>query len=70
MALYRDGPGKERVDEITKLQKETFRSVALPLYVIVTPDGKEITREKGLLVKDNFLEWIRKAQTLKPVTKN
>ena len=31
-----------------KLQREKFGTVAIPLYVIVSPDGKELARLEGL----------------------
>jgi thiol:disulfide interchange protein len=31
-----------------ELQRQEFGTVALPLYVVVTPDGKEVARLEGL----------------------
>jgi hypothetical protein len=61
--LYTDkGPHK---DENKKLQDERFNSVALPLYLVLSPDGKELARlelNTGLATKETFIDFLRKGQ--------
>ena len=58
--LYTDRqtPEDERHGQI---QEMNFGTVALPLYVVVTPDGKELSKFPGLTRDKN--EFIRFLQT-------
>ena len=56
--LYTDrGPDP---DENNRLLKERFASVALPLYVTLSPDGRELSRLSGLASRDEFLKFLNK----------
>ena len=55
--LYTDGtPWKA---ENNKFLKERFKTSALPLYVTLSPDGKERSRLVGTASKDEFLKFLR-----------
>ena len=55
--LYTDkGPHQ---DTVRKLQQERFGSVALPLYVVLSPDGTELGRLTGTLSLDQFLTFLK-----------
>ena len=45
--LHTDG-NEEKHHFNAKLQQEKFKTVALPLYVVVSPDEKELARLEGL----------------------
>ena len=45
--LYTDGRG-EKYKRNRDLQEANFGTVALPLYAIMTPEGKEITHFPGM----------------------
>jgi hypothetical protein len=55
--LYTDLNPENRV-----IQNERFGSVALPLYVILGPDGKERVRLAGQIGMVEFLEFLKKGQ--------
>jgi hypothetical protein len=59
--LYTDrGPAPK---ENAKVQVERYGTAALPLYVVVGADGKELARlelETGLATKETFLGFLRK----------
>jgi hypothetical protein len=44
-----------------KLQLEKFNSVALPLYVILSPDGKVISTETYTRDEERFVSFLKKA---------
>lgn len=44
-----------------KLQQEKFGSIALPLYVLLTPDGKEIAQSVYTTDEQEFLDFLDKA---------
>lgn len=58
--LYTDGPGP-RPEAHAKLQEQRFGSVALPLYVLLTPDGAEIARVNQKVDEEEFVAFLRKA---------
>jgi thiol:disulfide interchange protein len=56
--LYTDD--KKTGSKNTRIQLERYNSTALPLYVILTPDGKEVSRlNKALFDVDQFAEFLR-----------
>jgi thiol:disulfide interchange protein len=59
--LFTDGLGA-RYDRNKKLQEEQFGTVALPLYVVVTPDGRKLGEFAGLTRNpQEFVDFLRKA---------
>jgi thioredoxin-related protein len=58
--LYTDGTdAKSQIQ--SKLQVEKFGTPALPLYVILSPEGKEIARFEGYDPNpDNFLQFLQR----------
>ena len=59
--LYTDG--QKEIHKINKkLEKERFGTVALPYYVILSPDDKELATFPGMDTnKDNFIEFLKEA---------
>lgn len=58
--LYTDGAG-ELFERQQKMQQEKFRTVALPLYAIVRPDGLAVATFPGLTRNSNeFLAFLQK----------
>jgi hypothetical protein len=55
--LYTDRDRKED-RENRRLQEERFKSAALPLYVILGPDGQERSRLASLTSKEKFLLFL------------
>jgi hypothetical protein len=61
--LFTDGQGP-KYDRNKKLQAEQFGTVALPLYVVVTPDGRKLGEFAGLTRNPReFVDFLRKAGT-------
>jgi thiol:disulfide interchange protein len=58
--LYTDGTGAN-VEANTKIQEERFKTVALPLYVILSPEGAEIARINQKVGEETFVAFLRKA---------
>jgi thiol:disulfide interchange protein len=56
--LYTDRR-REGDKENARLMKERFGSVALPLYLVLGPDGKERSRLTGLASTGKFLEFLK-----------
>jgi hypothetical protein len=57
-----DGAAKE---ENARLMRERFGSVALPLYLVLSPEGKELARlelETGLASRAEFIAFLRQGQ--------
>lgn len=55
--------------ENAKLQDERFGTVALPLYVILSPDDKELARlalDTGLVGREDFIAFLRKGLAARP----
>jgi hypothetical protein len=42
------------------LQRERFKSPALPLYITVGPDDRERSRIEGVVSKETFLDFLKK----------
>jgi thiol:disulfide interchange protein DsbD len=58
--LYTDGTDAKSIVQ-SKLQVEKFGTPALPLYVILSPEGKEIARFEGYDPNpDNFLQFLQR----------
>lgn len=58
--LYTDGEGEVYEDQMD-YQKETFGTIALPLYAILDGDGETIDTFLGLTRdRDEFLEFLKK----------
>ena len=55
--LYTDDP--DVGDAHTKLQLERFGSNDLPLYVILTPEGKEVARSVTEFDADKFAVFLK-----------
>ena len=57
--LYTDG--QKEIHKINKkLEKERFGTVALPYYVILSPDDKELATFPGMDTnKDNFIKFLK-----------
>ena len=45
------------------IQNKRFKSIALPLYVVVGPDGRERSRLAGRITAEQFLEFLGKGRT-------
>jgi thiol:disulfide interchange protein len=45
-----------------QVQNKRFKSVALPLYVVLGPDGQERARLAGRISLDQFLDFLRKGR--------
>ena len=61
--LYTDRKGsdhKQKDAENSRLQEERFATAALPLYVILGPDGQERARLLGKTSVPEFLEFLKK----------
>ena len=59
LQLYTDGEGKQYEDN-QKYQKDQFGTVALPLYAILSPEGKKIATFPGMTRKpEEFLRFLR-----------
>lgn len=60
--LYTDGEGQP-YEGFQKMQEEKFKTVALPLYAIVTPEGNTIATFPGLTRDaDEFVRFLKSAQ--------
>jgi thiol:disulfide interchange protein len=59
--LYNDKGSDEAQQRVRDLQKK-FGSVALPLYLVLTPEGKEISRLTGTIRESQFLAFLEKAK--------
>ena len=58
VSLYTDDP--KTGEKNTRIQEEKYNSTALPLYVILSPDGREVARlNKALFNADKFAEFLR-----------
>jgi thiol:disulfide interchange protein len=53
--LYTDKDPRNR-----DIQDQRFGTVALPLYVILGPDGRERVRLAGRITESQFLEFLKK----------
>ncbi len=58
--LYTDG-SREDAARNARLQEDRFRTVALPLYVILDGDGREIARVDRAVTEDAFVAFLDKA---------
>lgn len=60
--LYTDGDG-EIYEQQQQYQETNFKTVALPFYAILEPDGKTVSTFPGLTRnKDEFVDFLKKAQ--------
>jgi thioredoxin-related protein len=55
--LYTDRDSEEDIQNNKDL-KNVFKTVALPLYVVVDQDGKELSRLEGTASEAEFLEFL------------
>jgi thiol:disulfide interchange protein DsbD len=63
--LYTDGEG-EPYESFQKMQGERFKTVALPLYAIVTPDGNTLATFPGLTRDESqFVKFLQAGQGIK-----
>ena len=59
--LYVDGPGEDKKAN-ARLQVEKFGQSTQPLYVVLTPDGREVAQLGGFTrSKAEFLGWLKQA---------
>ncbi len=61
--LYTDrkaGAHKEKDAENARIQEERFATAALPLYVVLGPDGQERVRLLGKSNVPDFVEFLKK----------
>lgn len=58
--LDTDGAGPY-VERNQKLQEQRFGTVALPLYVLLAPDGAELGRVNRKVSEDEFVAFLQKA---------
>jgi len=66
LQLFTDGEGPQ-YEENQRYQKEEFGTVALPLYVILSPRGEKIASFPGMTRKpEEFLGFLRKASAGSP----
>jgi thiol:disulfide interchange protein DsbD len=60
--LYTDGEGA-RYEQQQAFQEKNFRTVALPFYAILEPDGKTVSTFPGLTRNvPQFIDFLQKAQ--------
>jgi thiol:disulfide interchange protein len=60
--LFTDGEG-EPYESFQKMQEERFKTVALPLYAVVTPDGNTLATFPGLTRdEDEFVRFLKAGQ--------
>lgn len=60
VAVKLDTDTGPRAKEYQRLQVERFQQPARPLYVILTPDGREeLARAGGGQTAESFLEFLR-----------
>lgn len=59
--LYTDEGSDEAKEKVRALQKK-FDSVALPLYIVLSPDGKEAGRLTGTISETQFLAFLQKSK--------
>jgi hypothetical protein len=52
--------------ENSRLLKERFATAALPLYVTLSPDGKELSRLEGIASVEEFVAFLRKGLEAPP----
>lgn len=45
-----------------QVMDKRFKEIALPLYVVVGPDGKERSRLAGQITLQEFLDFLKKGQ--------
>ena len=45
-----------------EVQNKRFKSVSLPLYIVLGPDGTERSRLAGRITLDQFLEFLKKGR--------
>jgi thioredoxin-related protein len=57
--LYTDRDSEEDIQNNKDL-KNVFKTVALPLYVVVDKDGKELSRLEGTSSEAEFLEFLER----------
>jgi len=58
--LYTDKLGGGANDKNREIQDQRFKSTALPLYVVIGPDGRERGRLTGIINNDEFLAFLAK----------
>jgi hypothetical protein len=56
----KDPVHKQKDEENARVQENRFADVALPLYVIVGPDGQERTRLRGKTSVKEFTQFLKK----------
>jgi hypothetical protein len=56
----KDPVHKQKDEENGRLQEERFATAALPLYVVLGPDGKERARLLGKTSVSEFVEFLKK----------
>ena len=59
--LYTDGADPS-VEANQLLQEQRFKTVALPLYVILDADGREIARVNQKVGEEEFTAFLKKAR--------
>jgi thiol:disulfide interchange protein DsbD len=59
LQLFTDGSGKQ-YEENQQYQKDNFGTIALPLYVILDPQGNKVATFPGMTRKpEEFLRFLR-----------
>jgi hypothetical protein len=56
----RDPAHKQKDEENARLQEDRFATAALPLYVVLGPDGRERARLLGKSNVPEFVEFLKK----------
>jgi thioredoxin-like negative regulator of GroEL len=60
--LFTDGEG-EIYQRQQQFQEQTFKTVALPFYAVIEPDGKTVSTFPGLTRNVNeFVDFLQKSQ--------
>ncbi len=59
--LYTDDGSDEAKAKVRALQKK-YGSVALPLYLVLSPEGKELSRLTGTIGETQFLKFLDAAK--------
>jgi thiol:disulfide interchange protein len=58
--LYTDGSAAD-ASANARLQEKRFKTVALPLYVLLDSDGREIARINQAVKEEDFVAFLKKA---------
>lgn len=61
--LYTDKGTAAQLAEVRRLQDQRFKSVALPLYLVLDAQGNELGRLGGTITEAQFLQFLAEARS-------